>query len=163
MNKIATTLFAAAALTSLSATATISVSDTNSASIELSGVVSSQCKINNDGAGTASLDMSSSSAQSIGVVNTWCNSGGSTATVTYASINAGQLISDGGAQVAYALDVVGVQTGINLTTPQSVTQTIGTGSDGTSAATSLNIAPVVTGFEDAGTYSDTITITIAPN
>lgn len=108
------------------------------------------------------LDMTSTSSQGSESVTVNCNYGGSSS-VTFSSANAGKMVS-GSEEVSYKMIVSGSQSpfsgGVSLETDQTWNGWPATvNSDQTrSLSVQLDTPAVV-----AGDYSDTITVSVAPN
>ncbi|XOV77500.1 MAG: hypothetical protein ACFHVJ_00230 [Aestuariibacter sp.] len=148
----------------LTAQADIAVSDTDSTSFDIGGEIQPECKVSNSALNTATaLDLSSTDAQTAANVSIWCNTGQGTASTTYSSQNAGFLVNESGKKIAYKIDIDGTANDLALTSDQTVAQQSGQGVEGADATKAVSIKPVVTGFEFAGTYSDTIEVTVAYN
>ncbi|MCJ8272195.1 MAG: hypothetical protein MJK04_22700 [Psychrosphaera sp.] len=158
------TLIIASAVASMSATAAITVSDTNSAVFIIGGTIESMCKVNSDSSANASsliIDETNTS-QDIGTLEVWCNTG-SNATTKYSSLNNGFLV-DGVNKVAYTLDVGNFANNVDLSSEYTASATeAGTDNTGTSQSHALKITPLSTGLDMAGNYSDTITVTVSYN
>lgn len=148
----------------LTAQADIAVTDTDTTSFDIGGEILPECKVSNSALSAAtSLDLSSTDAQSAANVSIWCNTGQGTASTTYSSQNAGYLVNEDGKKIAYKIDIDGTASDLALTSDRTVNQQSGAGTDGADATKTVSIKPVVTGFEYAGTYSDTIEVTVAYN
>lgn len=150
----------------LNANAAIEVSHNDSTSFDIGGSIAAECKINSTQAsGATGLDLASSSAQEVASVELWCNTGQSTASTTYASLNSGVLKNGthSGQDISYLLDVSETQSDMNLTTAQTIAQSASTGINGSSTSRTISIKPQVNGFEYEGGYTDTITVTVALN
>jgi spore coat protein U-like protein len=162
MTKLIKTISMISAAVALNAGA-VAVSDTEQTSFEIGGEILSECKVsNNTLTGATTLDLTSTTAQAAADVSIWCNTGQSTATTTYTSENAGKLVHDSaGHQIGYELEVGG-QT-LDLSQARSISQIAGAGTDGSTQSTTVSIKPLVTGFEYAGAYTDTITVTVTFN
>ncbi|MCC2607277.1 hypothetical protein [Planctobacterium marinum] len=162
MKTINKTLIAIAAFTALNANATISVDDTEQTSFDIGGEILPECKVTNNAATTATaLDLSSAEAQRTASISLWCNTGQGTAKTTYSSINGGYMVSQEGKKIAYSIDISGTANDLSLTRDQTVNQVSGKGVDGAEATRSVSVKPLVTGFEYAGTYTDTIEVTVS--
>jgi hypothetical protein len=164
MKLLPTTLLIASAVASLSATAAITVSDTNSAVFIIGGTIESMCKVKSDSSANAStliIDETNTS-QDIGSLQVWCNTG-SNATTKYASLNNGFLV-DGANKVAYTLEVGSFANNVDLSSEYTASATeVGTDKTGTSKSHALKVTPLSTGLDMAGNYSDTITVTVSYN
>ncbi|MCJ8272196.1 MAG: hypothetical protein MJK04_22705 [Psychrosphaera sp.] len=155
---------ASLSVTSLSAIAAISVTDTNSASFDFGGTIEAMCKVNSTGSANASALVidETNTTQDIGSLEVWCNTG-SNATTKYASLNNGFLV-DGANKVAYTLDVGNFANNVDLSSEYTASATeAGTDKTGTSKSHTLKITPLSTGLDMAGNYSDTITVTVSYN
>jgi spore coat protein U-like protein len=156
---IVTTLFA-----SVAAYTAISESDTNTAVFNFGGTVEEICKVKSAGTASASslvID-SSNTAQTIGTLEVWCNTGRSAST-KYASSNNGYLVN-GDNQIAYTLAVGDLATDMDLSQAQVLSATdAGSDTKGSAKEHVLKIKPVTTGVDLAGDYSDTITVTVSYN
>ncbi|MFT4926075.1 MAG: spore coat protein U-like protein [Phenylobacterium sp.] len=164
MKTLIKTLIAASLFTTLQATAAISVSDTNSAVFILGGTIEPMCKVNSTAsAGASALIIDETNAsQDVGTLEVWCNTG-SNATTKYASANNGFLV-DGSKKIAYTLDVGNFASDIDLASEYTASATeAGTDRNGTSQGHALKVTPQSTGLDAAGTYSDTITVTVSYN
>ena len=162
------TIAIVASFAALNANATIELSHTDTTSFDVGGSIAAECKINStQAAGATSLDLASSSAQEVASVELWCNTGQSTARTTYSSFNNGVLSNGTHASqdIAYLIDIAETDSGLglDLTNPQTVSQSSSTGVNGASTSRTVSIKPIITGFEYEGSYSDTITVTVALN
>lgn len=147
-----------------SVTAAISVSDTNAAVFNIGGTIEAMCKVNSTGsANAASLVIDeTNTAQDIGTLEVWCNTGRN-ATTKYSSSNNGFLV-DGTKRIAYTLDVGSFANAIDLASDYTASATAaGSDRNGASEAHALKITPISTGLDLAGQYSDTITVTVSYN
>ena len=166
MKTLIKTIAIVSSFAALNATAAISVSNNASTTFDIGGSIAAECKINSTrNASAATLDLTSSNAQEVATVELWCNTGQSTASTTYTSTNAGKLknATHNGQDISYLLDVAQTQSDMNLAIAQTVAQASSTGVDGASTTRAISIKPQVNGFEYEGTYSDTITVTVALN
>ncbi|MFC3030995.1 hypothetical protein ACFOEE_00420 [Pseudoalteromonas fenneropenaei] len=167
MNTLLKTLFVATAFTSLTAAANVSTSSGTEAKFSFEGTIDPMCKTSSGTSNSVTgliLD-ASQQVQDIGTLDVWCNTG-ENAITEYTSLNGGYLVADNAtnSKIAYTLNI-GDTSGINLQTG-SYTHTAtaaGTGNSGETSATALKIKPLSNGLDDAGTYSDTITVTVSPN
>ena len=158
------TLIIASTVTSLSVTAAISVSDTNTAAFNFGGTIEAMCKVKSTGSNNASALVidETNSTQDIGSLEVWCNTG-SNATTKYASLNNGFLV-DGANKIAYTMDVGSFANNVDLSSEYTASATeAGTDKTGTSKSHALKITPQSTGLDMAGNYSDTITVTVSYN
>ncbi len=165
MNTFNKALIVLSSTFALAANAAISVSDSETTSFDIGGQIDPECKVSNySPERSTSLDLSSTEAQTTASVSIWCNTGQGTASTTYASTNGGYLVNEDGNQIAYLVDISGgTASDMALTSPQSVNQVAGSGVDGSAASRAVMIKPQVNGFEYAGTYSDTIEVTVSYN
>lgn len=146
------------------AMAKIVLTDTNQTSFDIGGEIAPECKVSNlSQEQSTALDLSSNQSQNAGNVSIWCNTGQNAADTTYSSANDGFLVNDNGNQIAYRVNVDGVTSELNLTTPQTVSQGAGIGVDGNDQASVVSIAPQISGLETAGSYTDTISVTVSYN
>ena len=160
------TIAIVASFAALNANATIELSHTDTTSFDVGGSIAAECKINStQAAGATSLDLASSSAQEVASVELWCNTGQSTASTTYSSSNNGVLSNGTHASqdIAYLIDIAETGSDLSLTSSQTVSQSSSTGVNGSSTSRTVSIKPQITGFEYEGSYSDTITVTVALN
>ncbi len=148
---------------SFAVVANIKVSDTASASFHFGGTVAASCKVRSVASADANnLTLAAdSSAQDIGSLEVWCNTGNNAST-QYTSANRGFLVN-GDSKIAYTL-AVGDGNEISLANDYVNSNTqAGFGDDGNSESHKLTITPQATGLDDAGAYSDTITVTVTYN
>ncbi len=164
MKTLIKTIVAASVLASMTATANISVSDTNTAVFNIGGTIEPMCKVKS----VASLNAQSivldenNATQEIGTLEVWCNTGRS-ATTKYASANSGFLVS-GDKKIGYTLDVGALASAVDLSNEYTASNTTaGSDSSGTTAGHTLKITPKSNGLDYAGDYSDTITVTVSYN
>ncbi|CAH9049388.1 hypothetical protein PSECIP111951_01398 [Pseudoalteromonas holothuriae] len=167
MNTLLKSLLVASAITSISAAAAVSSSTGNEAKFSFEGTIEPLCKTDSGTANSVTglnLD-ATQETQDIGTLDVWCNTG-KNATTEYSSLNGGFLIANNTqkSKIAYTLDI-GTTTGVDLKSGafKHSTTEAGTGSTGETKATALKITPQSNGLNDAGTYSDTITVTVSPN
>jgi spore coat protein U-like protein len=167
MNTLLKPLFVACAIISLPAICAVTDTTANEAKFSFEGTVEPTCKTDSGSNAISGLDLSATAqTQDIGTLEVWCNTG-ENATTQYTSANGGYLVSDNAqaSKLAYTLNV-GDTAGIDL---QNGAYThlkatlAGTGVTGDTKATSLKITPQTNGLNDAGTYSDTITVTVSSN
>jgi spore coat protein U-like protein len=162
MNKVTKAMIALAATTAFCANATISVDDTDTTSFDIGGSIEPECKVSNySPERSTTLDLASGTAQTTASVSLWCNTGQGTARTTYSSLNNGYMVSEEGKKIAYSVDISGTANDMLLTSAQTVNQIVGTGVDGAQATRSVKVKPLITGFEFAGTYRDTIEVTVS--
>jgi hypothetical protein len=161
-NTLKTTALALALTTALG----MSQAQANSINFSVEGQVASVCEITNDSiASTTTLDLDSTSAQSLGNVTYTCSSpNGFTRRIS--STNNGQMHSNG-QYIAYQLSHTGnngLSFGPEQLTSQKVSSISGASAlaDGESAALSVTI-PSVPNNLLAGTYTDQITIEVTAN
>ncbi|WP_105169105.1 hypothetical protein [Pseudoalteromonas sp. T1lg23B] len=167
MNTLLKPLFAISTVFSVSALAAVTDTTSSDAQYSFTGTVEPMCKTSSGTNSVTGLNLSTASqAQEIGTLDVWCNTGDN-ATTTYSSANGGYLIANNAqnSKLAYTLNIgdttdVDLQAGayehLNATAA-------GTGSAGETKATLLKITPQINGLNDAGTYSDTITVTVSAN
>lgn len=163
MKKLIKTVALLSVTAAINANATISVDDTNETSFEISGTILPECKVNSTAVtGATSLNLASTEAQSVASVEIWCNTGQSSANTTYESLNGGVLKNDthNGEDIAYLLDISDTETGVDLSSAQTISQGAGSDTEGLSVARTVSIRPQVNGFEYEGSYTDTISITV---
>ncbi|WP_105169103.1 hypothetical protein [Pseudoalteromonas sp. T1lg23B] len=166
MNTLLKSLFVASAITSMSAAAAVAQTTGTEASFSFEGTIEPMCKTDSGTNSVTGLNLDSTQeTQEIGTLDVWCNTG-ENATTEYSSANGGFLVADNAqsSKIAYTLSI-GNTTGVDLQggTYKHLTTLAGTGSTGETQATSLKITPQTNGMNDAGTYSDTITVTVSPN
>lgn len=164
MKTLIKTIVAGSVLASMTATADISVSDTNTAVFNIGGTIEPMCKVKSlASAGAASLVIDeNNTTQDIGTLEVWCNTGRN-ATTKYASANNGFLV-DGANKIGYTLDVGSIASAVDLTSEYTASSTnAGTGRNGASENHTLKVTPKSTGLDYAGSYSDTITVTVSYN
>ncbi|KJY92513.1 hypothetical protein CWB89_12270 [Pseudoalteromonas piscicida] len=166
MNTLLKSLFVASAITSMTAAAAVVETTGNEASFTFEGTIEAMCKTDSGSNSVTNLNLDSTQeTQEIGTLDVWCNTG-ENATTEYSSANGGFLVADNGksSKIAYTLDI-GSTSGVDLQsgTYKHLTTLAGTGSAGDTQATTLKITPQSNGLNDAGTYSDTITVTVSPN
>ena len=163
MKTLTKTLFAVATIAALNANAKISVDDTNSTSFDIAGKIDSQCKVSSNAGGdrSTSLNLASAEAQTTASISLWCNTGQSTAKTTYESRNGGYMVHKDGHRIAYAVDITGTASDMRLTSSRTVDQLTGTGVDGSVSTRAVKVKPLITGLEYAGTYTDTIEVTVS--
>lgn len=142
--------------------AAMSVAGENNISLELSGSIEPMCKVrNNVKSRSLNLDLSSNTAQKTNNVFLWCNTGQRNASATYSSLNNGVLINDSGDSIPYLLTVANTANNLSLVAPQTVSQRTGSGTSGADKGRVIKIKPQINGFERAGTYRDTIAVTVS--
>ena len=159
----AASIFATTLVTG-SANAGISVTDTNQAVFNFGGTIEPMCKVKSTASSSAAnLTIDENNAtQDIGTLEVWCNTGRS-ATTKYASQNNGFLV-DGANKIGYTLDVGSFANAVDLASEYTAANTdAGADRNGTSKSHALKITTKSTGLDYAGTYSDTITVTVSYN
>lgn len=164
MKTLINTIAAATVLTAMSANAGISVTDTNQAVFNFGGTIEPMCKVKSTAsASAANLTIDQNNAtQDIGTLEVWCNTGRS-ATTKYASANNGFLV-DGANKIGYTLDVGSFANAVDLASEYTAANTdAGADRNGTSKSHDLKITTKSTGLDYAGSYSDTITVTVSYN
>ncbi|MBW4936622.1 spore coat protein U domain-containing protein [Marinobacter sp. F4206] len=132
-----------------------------SVEVPLSGTLPKECNISAYLNGPFdNLDMASLSSQGAESVTVNCNYGGS-ASVTFSSANAGQMVS-GTNQVPYKLIVSGspYSSGVSLATDQTWNGWPAVANAGQTRSLSVQLDSIAT---VAGAYSDTVTVSVAPN
>ncbi len=147
---------------------TVSANITNDASqtieLEFVGTIEPLCKVNARIRNRSiQLDLSSSTRQNTSNIRIWCNTGQSNATATYSSVNGGYLVNDAGNQIPYLMRIPKTTGNVALTSPVEVQQRAGSGIAGDHKGRVIQITPQVNGFEYAGVYRDTISVTVAVN
>ena len=161
-SKVLKAMFALATTTAFCANATISVSDDDTTSFDIGGSIDAECKVSNySPERSTTLDLASSTAQTTASISLWCNTGQGTARTTYSSLNNGYMVSEEGKRIAYSVDISGTTNDMLLTSAQTVNQVVGTGVDGARKTRAVKVKPLITGFEYAGTYRDTIEVTVS--
>lgn len=168
MKNVIKTLIALSVLSTVSvnatAAATFTGTETDNTSFTVSGTIESECKVTSALAtGADELDLASSSFQDAASVNIWCNTGtNATTSTTYSSTNGGVLKDAvSGVEIAYQLDLGAG--GVSLTSDQVVNQAAGSGDTGTAVSTDITIKTLASALQQSGTYTDTITVTVAAN
>jgi hypothetical protein len=156
--------------------AEIGLSATNTDEFTLGGTIAPECKVTTTGQNLTSLDLSQAAVDAAGTsgqqsaaVNTWCNTGADTVTTTISSLNNGNLVSGDGDSIAYTINLgdstLGdeVLTGVSLNTDQTLELGVSTGANittGEQKTRYLSVVPSVSGYEVAGDYQDTISVTV---
>lgn len=164
MKPLNITLIALTAALSLPVSADVSVTDTNTAVFNFGGTIEPMCKVKgNDNGQASTLNLAqNNTTQDIGTLEVWCNTGRN-ATTDYASANNGYLVS-GSNRIAYTLDVGDNVQNVDLSSGFTNANTeAGSDNTGSGKSQTLKITPQANGLEDAGQYSDTITVTVAYN
>ncbi|KAF7771135.1 hypothetical protein PCIT_a4180 [Pseudoalteromonas citrea] len=168
MNIMLKLLLAVSAITTMWAPAAVLDVSAPEAKFVFEGTIEPLCKTssgNNNSSRTLQLD-ASQQTQEIGTLDVWCNTG-ENATTEYSSANGGFLVANNtqNSKIAYTLDI-GDTEGVDLESgayKHIQATAAGTGSTGETRATLLKITPQSNGLNEAGTYSDTITVTVSPN
>lgn len=154
----------ATASVSLPVMADISATDTSSTTFNFGGTISPMCKVNGVASQTAAALVlnQNNASQDIGSLEVWCNTGRN-ATTRYTSANSGFLV-DGANKIPYTLGVGSVADNIDLSSEYVNANTdAGTDNNGTAKSQALKITPQSNGLDNAGQYSDTITVTVSYN
>lgn len=162
MNKNVIRAFFAASLL----TAGIAQAANTSVEIPLQGVLPKECTVTAllDGPFDA-LDMKSTAIQGAESLSPVCNYGG-TLSVTFTSANSGNLRTGGddgsrAMQVPYTFSVSGTSlNNVSLRSPQTVSNWPAVANNVQTRSMSVTLVQAAT---IAGTYTDTITATVAPN
>jgi spore coat protein U-like protein len=140
-----------------------SIGPANSIEIPLSGTLAKKCNVSAflDGPFNA-LNLETTAEQGAESVSVNCNYGGS-ASVTFTSANTGSLKS-GADLVPYKLIVSGsgspFSTGVSLATPQTWNGWPATTNSNQTRSLRVKLDTIAT---VAGTYTDTVTVAVAPN
>lgn len=164
MKKLLIIAAAAAVFATPAAAQSLGGPGSTSVSIPLSGTLAKKCSISAflDGPFNA-LNLESTSAQGAESVSVNCNYGGA-ASVTFASLNNGNLKSAANDLVPYKLLVSGsanpFSSGVQLTTAQTWTGWPATTNTNQTRSLSVQLSNAAT---VAGTYTDTITVSVAAN
>ncbi|MFC3030997.1 hypothetical protein ACFOEE_00430 [Pseudoalteromonas fenneropenaei] len=167
MHSILKSLLLVAVVTAMPVVSNVTDATTAQAKFSFEGAVEPACKTSSGINSIAGLTLDTSQqAQEIGTLEVWCNTG-ENATTEYSSLNGGFLVANNaqGSKMAYTLDI-GDTTGVDLQNGiyKHLQATVaGTGNTGDTKATSLKITPLANGLNAAGTYSDTITVTVSAN
>lgn len=157
-------LFCLWAIFMLPAYAVMSVQSNDSVSIDITGTIEPLCRVRNNVKSRATnLDLSTATMQKTNNVFIWCNTGQSAASATYESENSGNLVNENGNTIPYLITVPKSGSNLSLATPQTITQRAGNGVNGSDKGRVVKVKPQVNGFEYAGTYRDTIKVTISYN
>ncbi len=161
MNTLLKTTLIASTFTSMAAMANVTGSEGNTASFGISGTISEKCRVTSVADNTELVLDENNSEHTIGTLNVWCNNGNNAST-KYSSANGGFLrIGATTNEIAYQLQI-GSAGFISLTSDKDVVTTAGNGNSGAVMSHVLKIKPQSNGLEDAGTYTDTITVTVSP-
>lgn len=144
--------------------AAVSVSNGDIISINFGGDIEPVCKVRNNVKNRAlNIDLTSATRQNTNNVLIWCNTGQSNAQTTYESLNGGNLVNENGNTIPYLIQINQTLDNSSLSVPQTVSQRAGSGVAGSDKGRIIRVIPQVTGFEFAGTYRDTIQVTVAVN
>jgi len=128
------------------------------------GRIQALCKVrHNTKSRSLRLDLSSPQAQKTNHVYIWCNTGQSSASATYSSVNQGYLVNDNGNKIPYLISIPQTANSVSLATPQTVSQRAGSGTKGEDKRRNIRVIPQVNGLEYAGVYRDTIRVTVSFN
>jgi spore coat protein U-like protein len=147
-----------------SAMASISVSDDDTTQLDFGGNIDAICKVRTKVKSRAiNIDLTSAPRQKTSNIFIWCNTGQSQAQATYESVNGGYLVNENGNTIPYMIQIPQTLDNTSLATPQTVSQRAGSGINGSDKGRNIRVIPQVTGFEYAGTYRDTIQVTVAVN
>ena len=135
----------------------------NSVQIPLQGVLPKSCDVSAylNGPFNA-LDMTSTAVQGAESITANCNYSG-TLMVTLSSVNAGKMktSANGGAEVGYGVTISGSSvTNASLAAPQVINNWPAVVNANQTRSISVQLAAAAT---VAGTYTDTITVAVAPN
>lgn len=142
----------------------ISVSHNDTTSVDIGGDIEAICKVRTKVKNRSiNLDLSSATLQKTNLIYIWCNTGQSNAQTTYESLNGGYLVNENGNLIPYMIQIPLTLDETNFTSPRTVAQRAGTGVQGDDLKRTIKIRPLVTGFDYAGTYRDTIKVTVAVN
>ena len=142
----------------------VSVSNGDVTSVNFGGDIEPVCKVrNNIKNRSLRIDLTSSARQKTNSVFIWCNTGQSNAQATYESLNGGNLVNENGNTIPYLVQIPQTLDNASLGVPQTVSQRAGSGINGSDKGRNIRVIPQVTGFEFAGTYRDTIQVTVAVN
>lgn len=142
--------------------AAMSANSSDSVSLDMSGTIEPMCKVrNNVKARSLRLDLTSNKAQNTNNVFIWCNTGQSNANATYSSLNNGYLVNEHNQSIPYLLTVANTARDLSLASPKTVSQRAGSGTKGKDKGRVIKVKPQVNGFEYAGTYRDTISVTVS--
>lgn len=166
MKTLIKTIAIVSSFAALNANAAIKVTDDDKTSFDIGGTIKAECKINSTTlTGAATLDLKTAAYQDVATVELWCNTAQSTASTTYTSTNSGKLKNGkhSGQDISYLMDISQTQSDMNLSSAQTVAQSSSTGTKGDSTVRTISIKPQVNGYEYEGSYSDTISVTVALN
>lgn len=142
--------------------AAMSADSSDSVSLDMSGTIEPMCKVrNNVKTRSLRLDLTSNKAQNTNNVFIWCNTGQNNASATYSSLNNGFLVNEHNQTIPYLLTVANTARNLSLISPKTVSQRAGSGTKGKDKGRVIKIEPQVNGFEYAGTYRDTISVTVS--
>ena len=142
----------------------ISVTDDNIALLDFGGSIDPVCKVRTNVKNRSlNLDLTSATRQRTSGIFIWCNTGQNQTQTTYSSDNDGFLVNENGNTIPYLIQIPQTLDNTSLATPQTVSQRTGSGTSGKDRGRNIRVIPQVTGFEYAGTYRDTIRVTVAVN
>lgn len=144
--------------------AAILVSNNDTTNVDFGGSIEPVCKVRtNYKTRSIELDLTSATRQRTSGIFIWCNTGQTNAQTTYSSLNGGNLVNENGNTIPYMIQINQTLNDTSLATPQTVSQRTGTGVNGDDKGRNIRVIPQVNGFEYAGTYRDTIQVTVAVN
>lgn len=144
--------------------AALPTGSTNTAQIDFGGNIEPECKARTKvKARSTRLDLSSATMQKTNHVYIWCNTGQNSVQATYKSTNGGRLVNEQGDYIPYMIRIPETLQETNFISARTVTQRAGSGTEGNDLMRTVKIRPLVTGFENAGVYRDTIAVTVALN
>ncbi|PYE33254.1 hypothetical protein DFP83_10491 [Idiomarina fontislapidosi] len=161
------TLLVASLFTTTAAVAEqMDLSNTDTTSFTVNGTVEKVCKVDNSSGPSKTIALDGIATAGFGV-GFWCNTS-AMPTITYSSQNGGVLALNNDPQagfIPYTMDH-GSAVGVSLTSPYSMAgngNMVGNNTNGDLHRRTLKVSPAPTGYERAGDYSDTITVTVTPN
>lgn len=165
MKQFKKSLLIAAMLATPLATNAIELTDTDTATFEISGTIEKMCKVSTyAGEPARAVDLSPGAAASTtSSVSTWCNTGQSTVATTFSSANSGKMKNEAGDEIGYTASLSGTGSAFDLTSDVTLAKVTSGNLDGSHVSRSFKVQPDVNGFERAGVYTDTITVQVAPN
>lgn len=144
--------------------AAVSVSNSDITTVNFGGNIDPVCKVRNNVKNRAlNIDLTSTNRSKTNNVFIWCNTGQTNAQTTYESVNGGNLVNENGNTIPYLIQINQTLDNASLAVPQTVSQRAGSGINGSDKGRNIRVIPQVTGFEFAGTYRDTIQVTVAVN
>lgn len=163
MKQLKKSLLIAAICASPVAVNAIELTDTDTATFEISGTIEKMCKVSTyAGEPTREVDLSAGAgASTTSSISTWCNTGQATVDTTFSSANGGKMKNEAGDEIGYSASL-GNST-FDLTDDVTVSKVTSGNLNGTHTSSSFKVQPDVNGFERAGVYTDTITVQVAPN